>query len=172
MGTPKALLPVGSSTLAELVVANLRPGFADLMVAARGPEQVPAPLRPHLVIDGAGAGPLAGIAAGLAASRQPTVFAVACDMPWLPLDLALTVVEAAAGCDAAVPLVGGRPEPAAAAYGKRALGPIEETIAAGRLKAAEVLDDLQVTYLDLPAGPFRSVNTPADYSRLLQALGS
>jgi molybdopterin-guanine dinucleotide biosynthesis protein A len=171
MGRPKALLPVGETTLSELVVAKLRPGFDELIVAARDQAQVPPALRAHLVIDGGGAGPLAGIAAGLAASRHATVFAVACDMPWLPLDLALTMVEAAAGFDAAVPRVAGRPEPVAAAYRKSALRPIDAAIAAGRLKAAEVLEDMDVTYLDLPAASFRSINTPDEYSNLLLEVG-
>jgi molybdopterin-guanine dinucleotide biosynthesis protein A len=171
MGLPKALLPALETTLSELVVANLSPGFDELIVAARDQAQVPPALRAHLVIDGGGAGPLAGIAAGLAASRHATLFAVACDMPWLSLDLALMMVEAAARFDAAVPRVAGRPEPVAAAYRKSALPPIEAAIAGGRLKTAKVLEDLNVTYLELPAAPFRSINTPAEYSSLLVELG-
>jgi molybdopterin-guanine dinucleotide biosynthesis protein A len=70
-----------------------------------------------------------------------------------------------------VPRVAGRPEPVAAAYRKSALPPIQAAIAGGRLKAADVLEDLDVTYVDLPAAPFRSINTPAEYASVLSELG-
>lgn len=170
MGKPKALLPVAGTTLIEFVIERLRGGFADLLIAARRPGQVPPRLRSHLVRDAGGEGPLAGIVAGLRASRHETLVAVACDMPWLEPDLCRRLVLAARGHDAAVAIVGGRPEPAAAAYRKSALAAIEDALRAGRLKAAGVLGDLDVAYLELPSGPFRSVNTPAVYRELLAEL--
>ncbi len=97
MGRPKALLPVGGATLAEWVAGRLAPGFAHLLVAAAGPEQLPPGLRPHLVRDlHRGAGPLAGVEAGLAASPHDTVVAVACDMPAVTADLVSRLAAAAA----------------------------------------------------------------------------
>src|SRR5262252_4007886 len=74
MGRPKALLPVGSTTLIEWLTARLAPAFAHLAVAARDPDCLPPGLRPHMVPDlHAGAGPLAGVEAGLAASPHDVV---------------------------------------------------------------------------------------------------
>src|SRR2546429_3881629 len=82
MGRPKALLPVGDTTLIEWLVGRLAPAFEHVAVAARDPAQVPPGLRPRVVRDlHLDAGPLAGIEAGLAASPYDALVAVACDMP-------------------------------------------------------------------------------------------
>ena len=174
MGRPKALLPVGGVTLVEWVVARLAPGFAHLLVAAREPEQLPGALRSHLVRDlHAGAGPLAGVEAALAASPHDTVVAVACDMPAVTPDLVRRLAAEAGGPhDAAVPRVGGRPEPACAAYRRSAAGPIAAALRDGRLRAAGALDDLRVRWLDgEDPALFANLNTPEDYRRFVVGHG-
>jgi molybdenum cofactor guanylyltransferase len=175
MGRPKALLPVGATTLVEWLVARLAPAFDHLLVAAAGPDQVPAGLRHRLVHDlHAGAGPLAGVEAGLAASPHETLLAVACDMPRVTAGLARRLVDAAEaepGLDAAVPRLGGRPEPACAAYRRSAAGPIAAALGAGRLKAADALAELRVRWLDGEDPElFANLNTPADYRAFLEGL--
>jgi molybdenum cofactor guanylyltransferase len=176
MGRPKALLPVGTTTLIEWLVARLAPAFAHLAVAARDADRLPAGLRPHLVPDlHAGAGPLAGVEAGLAASPHDLVVAVACDMPAVTSDLLGRLAEAAAGsgADAAVPRVGGRPEPACAAYHRSAAGPIAEALTSGRHRAADALADLRVRWLDdEDPALFANLNTPEDYRRFLHEYAS
>jgi molybdenum cofactor guanylyltransferase len=171
MGRPKALLPVGGTTLIEWLTARLAPGFAHLVVAAREAERLPPGLRPRLVTDlHSGAGPLAGVEAGLAASPHDVVVAVACDMPAVTVDLLqrLTHAAGAAEVDAAVPRVAGRPEPACAAYRQSAAGPIAAALAAGRLRAADALADLRVCWLDgEDPALFANLNTPDDYRRFL-----
>ncbi|TMC04528.1 MAG: molybdenum cofactor guanylyltransferase [Chloroflexi bacterium] len=169
MGRPKALLPVAGTTLIEWLTARLSPGFAHLVVAARDPERVPASLRRHVAPDlHAGAGPLAGVEAGLAASPHDVVVAVACDMPAVTPDLLRRLHDAAAGADAAVPRIAGRPEPACAAYRRPAARPIARALAAGRLRATDVLVDLGVRWLDgEDPALFANLNTPADYARFL-----
>lgn len=174
MGRPKALLPVGATTLVEWLTARLAPDFAHLLVAAREPGLLPPGLRPHLVRDlHAGAGPLAGVEAGLSASPYETLVAVACDMPAVTVDLVRRLAAAAAGpaVDAAVPRLAGRPEPACAAYRRSAAGPIGTALGAGRLRAADALSDLRVCWLDdEDPALFANLNTPADYDRFLARL--
>jgi molybdenum cofactor guanylyltransferase len=175
MGQPKALLPVGGTTLVEWLTARLAPEFAHLLVAARAADQLPPGLRPHLVRDlHVGAGPLAGVEAALAASPHDTVVAVACDMPAVTAGLVrrlVGAVEARPALDAAVPRVDGRPEPACAAYRRSAAGPIAAALAEGRLRASDALDDLRVHWLDAedPA-QFANLNTPDDYRRFVEHL--
>jgi molybdenum cofactor guanylyltransferase len=174
MGRPKALLPVGGVTLAEWVASRLAPGFAHLLVAAAGPEQLPPSLRPHLVRDlHRGAGPLAGVEAGLAASPHDTVVAVACDMPAVTADLVRRLASAAAAdeVDAAVPRVLARPEPTCAAYRRSAAGPIAAALAEGRHRAADALAELRVQWLDgEDPALFANLNTPEDYRQFLARL--
>jgi molybdopterin-guanine dinucleotide biosynthesis protein A len=174
MGAPKSLLPAdpaGSTTLLELVVARLSSAFAELLIAGP-PELVPAALHPHLVRDlHVGAGPLAGIEAGLAAARHPVVFAAATDMPNLTPEAAIRVVEASQDHDAAVPLAGGRLQPLAAAYRTSASGPIAAALGAGRRAVQDVLAELDVVFVEgLEPRLFANLNTPAEHRRFLDAL--
>ncbi len=164
MGRPKALLPVGGTTLVEWMVRRLAPTCRHLLISARGPEQLPPGLRPHLVVDRhPGAGPLAGIAAALAASPHDLVVVVACDMPRVTPALVRRLAAATAGVDAAVPRIGGRPEPACAAYRRSAAATIDEALRQGRHRVAEVLSALAVRWLEAedPA-LFTNLNTPDD----------
>lgn len=174
MGTPKSLLPAnpdGTGTLIEALVDRLAPSFAELLVAGP-PDLVPAALHSYLVADlHRDAGPLAGLEAGLAATRHQVVFAAATDMPRLEASVARRLVEASDGHDAAVPRLERRIEPLAAAYRVSSSAGIAAALGARRLAIQEVLAELDVLYLDgLEAGIFENLNTPGDHCRFLDAL--
>src|SRR5919198_1508271 len=102
MGRPKALLPVGSTTLLEWLVDRLGPHFEEVLVSTAAPG---APLPPRLdarvVTDlHLRSGPLAGVEAALAAAEHDPVFAVAVDMPRVTPALARALVGACRGRDA------------------------------------------------------------------------
>ena len=172
MGRPKALLPVAGTTLIEWMASRLAPAFEELLVAAPDSRQLPAGLREHLVCDlHPGAGPLAGIESGLMATRHEVLVAVACDMPAVEAELVRRLLAASAGHDAAVPRVGGRPEPTCAAYRRSAAGWITGQLDAGRWRVADALEGLHVRWLEgEPAGLFADLDTPEDYARFLDAL--
>lgn len=172
MGQAKALLPVGSTTLIEWVAQRLAPEFQHLLVAARSEVDLPPALRRYLVRDRyPGAGPLAGIEAGLGACHHDVLVAVACDMPAVTPALARALAAAAAGHDAAVPRVGGRPEPACAAYRRSAVTAVAAALREGRWKAADVLPSLDVRWLDdEDPSLFANINTPSDYQRFVDTL--
>lgn len=172
MGRPKALLPVQGRTLIEWVAARLEPDFQELLVAARTEDQLPPALRGRFLADRRpGTGPLAGIEAGLRAASHGTVVVVACDMPHVSSELARRLVAAAAGHDAAVPRVGGRPEPACAAYRQGALAAISAALDRGQRRAADVLAGIDVNWLeDVDAAAMASLNTPADFGAFLAAI--
>lgn len=168
MGRPKALLPFGDMTLIEHVLNRLAPAFDEVLVSSN--QELPLPHR-RVPDRHPGAGPLAGIEAGLLAARHDLLFAAACDMPLLTQELAELTLAAAAGHDAAVPRLGGRPEPAAAAYRKSALDALTAALDAGRNRAADLLATLDVAWLDgLDPALFANANDPAAYRALLDAL--
>jgi molybdopterin-guanine dinucleotide biosynthesis protein A len=167
MGRPKAWLEVGDTYLLRYVADRLAPAFSEVMVSFAEPEQLEQPVPYRVVFDRKrGAGPLAGLEAGLVAARQEVVFAVACDMPYVTREIAEIAVTAARTCDAAIPRVDGRPEPVCAAYRRTVLPAITAALNAGQLKAADVTEQLDVTWLeDLAPDQLRSLNTPADVER-------
>src|SRR3981081_3648056 len=86
MGRPKAWLEVGDTFLLRHVVDNLASAFAEVLVSFAEPEQLEQPVPYRIVFDRKhGAGPLAGLEAGLLAARNDVTFAVDCDMPHVTL---------------------------------------------------------------------------------------
>jgi molybdopterin-guanine dinucleotide biosynthesis protein A len=106
---------------------------------------------------------LAGLVAGLrAASTDVCVF--------VPVDCPLLTVQAihqlAAAClDAAVPQTG----PLPGAYRRSVLPVLERRLAVGELKLRDLLSELQVQEVSLPAEVLLNVNSPSDLE-LVQAL--
>ncbi len=173
MGHAKAWLEVGETILVRWVAERLAPAFTEVVVSFAEPEQVQEMVPYRLVFDRKrAAGPLAGLEAGLAAARTDVTFAVACDMPYVTRELAEMVVAASHGCDAAIPRIDGRPEPACAAYRRSALPAITAALDAGRYRAADLAEQLDVAWLEgLDPDLFRSLNTPGDYDRFCVELG-
>lgn len=169
MGSPKALLPLGGRTLAEWQVARLAPPFAETLVAAGPTSPLPPSLEPLRVIDSwPGAGPLAGIEAGLRAARGEWVFCVACDLPLVPLELARRLARAAQGHEAAVPRpAGGRAHPTCAVYARRAAPRLRQALERGERRLTAVVADLDVVWVeDLDERLLTNLNTPADLALL------
>jgi molybdopterin-guanine dinucleotide biosynthesis protein A len=173
MGRTKAWLEVGETTLVRWVAERLAPAFKEVVVSFAEPEQLQEHMPYRVVFDRkAAAGPLAGLEAGLSAARTDVVFAIACDMPYVTPGLAAMAIAASSGCDAAIPRIDGRPEPACAAYRKSALAAITAALDAGRYRAADVAERLEVAWLeDLDPDLLRSLNTPGDYERFRLELG-
>ena len=172
MGRPKAWLEVGDTKLLDWMVERFAPAFSEVVVSFAEPEQLKEHVPYRLVFDRkATAGPLAGLEAGLAAARHEVTFAVAVDMPYVTLEVAEMAVAAARSSDAAIPLIGDRPEPVCAAYRRSALPVLTSALEAGELKLREVVARLDVTWLEgLDPELFRSLNTPEEYEHFEQVL--
>jgi molybdopterin-guanine dinucleotide biosynthesis protein A len=167
MGRAKAWIEVGSTVLVRYVVERLAPAFSEVVVSFAEPEQMEQHLPYRVVFDRKrGAGPLAGLEAGLLASRNDVLFAVACDMPYVTQSTAQLAVTAARSCDAAIPRHDGLYEPVCGAYRKTALPTIVSALDAGNYVAHDVVQDLDVTWLEgLDSIEFENLNTRADLDR-------
>ena len=172
MGRPKALLPVEDLTLIEWLAQRLAPDFEQTLVAARESAQLPESLRQRFLADRhAGAGPLAGIEAGLLAAGGRPLVAVACDMPFVTSELVRRLLRASSGHVAAAPESGGRLHPACAAYRAGALEPISAALERGERRAVDVLAGLDVCRVRVEdARLLANLNTPADYREFLAEL--
>jgi molybdopterin-guanine dinucleotide biosynthesis protein A len=84
-------------------------------------------------------------------------------MPYVTREIIQIAITAAHTSDAAIPRVDGRAEPVCAAYRRTALPAITAALNEGRLRAADLVESLDVTWLEgQPAEQFRSLNTPVD----------
>ncbi len=174
MGRSKPWIEVGDTVLLRYVVSQLASAFSEVVISFAEPEQMEQHVPYRVVFDRKrSAGPLAGLEAGLMASRHEVMFAVACDMPYVTRSVAELAVAAARSCDAAIPRHDGLFEPVCGAYRKTALPAIVSALDAGNYVAHDVAEYLDVTWLEgLDPAQFESLNTPADLERFLAVLAA
>ena len=175
MGRDKASLALGEQTLLQRVLAVVQPLFADVLVSVRiRRTDIALPQVCDACPDG---GPLAGLAAGLAAVKTSWIFAVATDMPFLRPALIERLASERNGYQAVVAMVDGHPQPLAAFYSISAL-PVLEDLLAGKEKrslraALTQLNTRCVAESELMAADpglrsFFDLDTPQDLSLAIQ----
>jgi molybdenum cofactor guanylyltransferase len=162
-GVAKHELVIGGATIFARQVRVLAPRVAEILVSSPRDIAGYRTVRDHH----AGAGPLAGIAAGLAACTTDWLLVIAGDMPHLDGALLDRMLELRAvdAVDAVGVRVAGLPEPLLCILHRRVLAVVERRVCAGRYKASGLLTDegLTVTWID-DADPaaLRNVNSPED----------
>ncbi|MEO8701189.1 MAG: molybdenum cofactor guanylyltransferase [Kofleriaceae bacterium] len=171
-GIDKRELRIDGVSIFERQVAVLAPLVAEIIVSS--PREI-AGFR--CVTDAIeGAGPLAGIAAGLAAMRTEWLVVVAGDMPYITAALVELVISRIADDHDAVGIrIGDLPEPLFCALRSTVAPAIERRLGSGQRKASRLLTDgdLRVCWLtetalraiDPELRALFNVNTPADLDR-------
>jgi molybdopterin-guanine dinucleotide biosynthesis protein A len=160
-GVAKHELVVDGETIFERQVRVLAPRVAEILVSA------PRPFDGYRTVRDAaeGVGPLAGIAAGLAACTTSWLLVVAGDMPYVTGELIDQLIAAADAVDAVGIRIDGLPEPLLCVLHVRVRETVERRIAAGDFKASRLLtdSDLRVHWLeDIDRAAVRNINAPAD----------
>jgi molybdopterin-guanine dinucleotide biosynthesis protein A len=180
-GIDKGSLRIGGQTILERQLAVLRARFCRiLLVAEQAPLDLPDDVQViHDRVAGQ-QGPIAGIDAALGAllPDEDGVVCVGADMPFVTGLLLDLVRDAAPDALAVVPRRQGRGEPLLARYARAAAPAFAAALAAGQLKAQDLLARLAVHWLDEPAlriadpdlASFENVNTPEDLARLQRTL--
>src|SRR5512133_2589419 len=111
MGTDKAWLPAGEGPLVERLARRVLPVAEEILFSANQPERYRAlaaslPIPARVISDlYPGAGPLAGLHAGLKAAGHDLVLALATDMPLVNLALVTHLIGLADGVDVVMPWV-------------------------------------------------------------------
>lgn len=159
MGTNKALLKINEKTNIERITDTLELSFNDIILVTNHPEQYPF-LGVKMVSDiYPDQGPLAGVHAGLNSSNHDLNFIVACDMPFVSVEIAEVLVQKCGDYDAVIPVIHGVQHPLFAVFHKRVTDEVAKSIRAGRLRMKHLLDQLNVRYVtekDLQA--YRSID--------------
>lgn len=180
MGRDKAWLDAGGRPLIARVVEQLAPLAAETVVVT-APGAAPLPdLAARVVVDRVeGAGPLGGLHAGLEAARTPWSFVVACDMPFLNLDLIRYLAYLRPGHDVVLPFPTGRPEPLHTFYHQRCLASIVASLMNGERAMVSFLGAVRVRAVsaaeiacfDEKGRSFLNINTPQEWEATRQAAG-
>lgn len=174
MGADKALLRIGGESLVERVVRRLRPVCAEVIVASGDGVRL-AGVGDREVADAvAGAGPLAGIVAGLGAARTDLVAVAAVDMPWVSTPVFALLAHRWNGEPAVVPRAGGRLQPLHGIYARSCATEADRLLRAGHRSVRGLLAELGAAVVEPedwhdadPSGRFAdNLNSPADLARL------
>lgn len=184
LGRAKALEPFQGEPLIRRVIDRLSRITDDLVFVVNDHEQASAlpissrdtDLTYEIVIDKyPDGGSLGGIYTGLLAANSQWAFVVACDMPFLNVELMRHMLSMRDGQDVVVPRTDGYPEPTHALYNKSCLPFIEKRLKRDDLKIARFFDEIRVRFLeeaevrglDGDLLSFFNVNTQADLDRAL-----
>lgn len=175
MGRNKALLEVDGEAIITRVYKTLAKLFHEVIVVTNSPEEYDF-LPCRKVADNCpGIGSIAGLEAGLAASRTERIFVSACDMPFTNPELIRLLCMKTGECDAVVPLNGeGLREPLHAVYSRAILPVFQDAISKGDKSILHLLDRIRATmvpqneFADITGAleSFRNVNTVIEYEEV------
>jgi molybdenum cofactor guanylyltransferase len=176
-GVDKCTLELGGASLLDRRVASLAPLCREILLvgAGDGTRLDAAGRTPVRVVpDAPGTGgPLAALLAGMGESSTPWVFATACDMPFIAVDLYRALFSARGGHDLVVPAVSGWYEPLFAFYAASCLPAVRDAVSRGETRIASFYREVRARFvaedelreLDPELSSFFNVNTPEDLAR-------
>jgi molybdopterin-guanine dinucleotide biosynthesis protein A len=171
MGQNKALAPFLGRPLIERVLAIARQLSDDILLVANDAPSYAGFGLPCIADQRPGWGPLMGLYSGLSAASNDLALLVACDMPFLSLDLIHRLFDLAPGYDVVIPRSEDGLHPLHALYRRSTCLPaIAAAIAAGQRRM--IAFHSQVRVREAPADELAAfdptgfalmnVNTPAD----------
>jgi molybdopterin-guanine dinucleotide biosynthesis protein A len=172
----KAFLEIGGQPIIERVVERMTTLGDEVILVTNTPQPF-AYLGLRMVEDvQPGQGVLGGLYSGLLAASHDYSVVVACDMPFLNLNLLRYMILLTQEQDVVIPRLGNELEPLHAIYSKRCLEPIGRALSRGERRVVAFLPEVRVRYVDrqeigiLDARhlSFFNVNTREDWERALQ----
>jgi molybdopterin-guanine dinucleotide biosynthesis protein A len=172
-GVDKGLVDFGGESLTARVLARLRPQVGTVLINANRHADRYAALGCPVIPDALGdyPGPLAGMAAGLAAAQTEWLLTVPCDSPLLPADLCARLLTSAVAEDAEIAIAtdGTRAHPVFALLRRSLAGSLEAFLAGDERKILRWMGRhrlLEVSFADCPER-FVNVNTPEELAALV-----
>jgi len=175
LGRNKVIETIGGLSLVETVINRLQKLNSPIIIVTAHDSVMPAlnnfPGIKIIEDIKPGKGTLGGIYTGLFAAPTHYSLAVACDMPFINLDLVKYMIDAAEGFDAVVPrTVRQVLEPLHALYSRSCLEPIESLIDQNRLSVLDLyplikvryIEDSEINRFDPRNISFFNINTEAD----------
>ncbi len=178
IGREKATLKLGDSTLIEIIIGKLWGVFQEIILVTDAPklfEGLPVSITGD-VFTTAAKSSLRGVHAGLSYSSSQVNFVMACDMPFLSLELVKLLNKYSSDYQAVVPRLEGYYQPLFAFYQRTCLEAIEYCLYRGYFKVssffpyvkARYVTEGEVTKVDPFYHSFFNINTPQDYQKALE----
>ncbi len=173
----KAFLELEGKPLVERSLTVLKTVFAEVLISSNQPELYARYGVPIFQDEMLGQGPLEGLYQGLKAATYDQVFFVACDMPFLSVELIHFLSSWTPAYDVVVPQLKSGLHPLHAFYHRRCIPTIKHNLEAGCLKIIDFYPSCSVRYVaETELQSFRdlsqvlcNVNTPDDWLEILKA---
>ena len=170
MGSDKASLPFRGDTLLAHAVSFWKsvPAIESVIVSVGAEDHLDSLPDGVIAVPDLfpGCGPMAGLHAAFALTDAQLLYVSAVDMPFLQAGALLSPPEG----DAAVYVLGDRPEPLFGVYRRTAFPAIEASLRAGERKMQVLLDRIDTEYIPLPEDlvpVISNLNTRPDFFRAL-----
>lgn len=154
MGTNKALLKIDGLTIIERIAAEIRKITTEIIIVTNNFADYQFLNLPMVEDKIKGKGPLAGIQAGLAESKNEKNLIVACDMPFISAQLGEFLLQTLDEYEAAVPEVSGTLHPLYAAYRKETIGAVNRALDDENLKIRHFLQMVNTKIVKEDEFPF------------------
>jgi molybdenum cofactor guanylyltransferase len=175
MGKNKALLKIDGKTVIERIANELQKIVSDIIIVSNHFEDYQFLNLPMTEDRLKEKGPLAGIQAGLAESKNKKNLIVACDMPFISAELGAVLLQTLEQYDAAVPEVSGKLHPLFAAYRKETIEVMNRALEDEKLKIRHFLQMVNTKILTEEDFPFPlnekflfNMNRPEEYEQALK----
>ncbi len=174
MGQDKAFLRVGKQMVIERVIKRVQSLTDDLFISTNTPDAFSRFSLPMVGDIYPNKAALGGIYSAIHAAQHQHVLIVACDMPFLNVDLLNHLIELSSTADVVAPLINPpQPETMHAVYSKACLPAIEKRLLTNKLRVIGFFDDVAVRYVEkkeiVAIDPnfysFINMNTPEDLER-------
>ncbi|MBL0340358.1 MAG: molybdenum cofactor guanylyltransferase [Bacteroidetes bacterium] len=164
MGKDKGLILIEGKEMIVLMIELLKPHFKEVRIITNNPEYAKFNLTIHtdIFLD---QGPLAGIYAGLTFSETPWNFFIACDMPFMNIEIIQKLAVDAESFDIVVPFHNNHSEPLCAFYNTTCLTVIEHQLHKGENKIQNIFKLVKTKEVEFgevdssTRNPFLNINT-------------
>ena len=147
----KALEVIEGKSLIQWVIDCLAIVSKHIIIATAHGEQLPWPGPAEITTVAdiyPGKGPLGGIHSGLTAAATSSAIVVACDAPFLSVDLLKYLAQVSPGFDAVIPRIGGNIEPLCALYSRNCLAAIQKLLEQDERQIRKLFDMVKVRYVE------------------------
>ncbi|MFC5700308.1 molybdenum cofactor guanylyltransferase [Cohnella faecalis] len=154
-GRSKALLPFGNEPLVQRQIQAMQEICREVVVVTNDPKPFFRILdhSVRIITDSySGSGPMSGVHAALRLARNPFVWIVGSDMPFISAEAAARLVMAGRfgnHFDAVLPVLGGKPVPLHGVYDTRCADKVQSTLEEGRGELTDLMGAIR--WYGLPA---------------------
>lgn len=175
LGRDKAFLEIDGAPLFERVLTLFRHSFSRILLVGDRPQRFTS-YGLEVIPDIHPGSSLGGLHAGLSHAATPFVFASPCDLPFPSAAVMEAILSHTGEADAVAAESACGPEPLFALYSRGCLPAVERLLAEGDLRTRRLFDLVptlllrreQVAALPGAEKAFVNLNTPGDYSRIIE----